>query len=309
MINIKYFELFAGTGIGGIALDRLGFENVGYSEIDPSAIKNYNENFPNRKNYGDITKIKETELPDFDIIIGGSPCTDISQMKKDGEGLNGINSKLFHDYIRILNYKKPKWFIFENVRKLLTSNDGDDFKIVKESFEINYNIKYKVLNTADYGVPQTRRRIYIVGQRKDLDDFNYVFPNIIPLNLIAQDLLVPKVDDKYYLTDKMSKTVLSRGTGGWDANPETDLKIARPLCATLYKMHRASQDNYYHTEYKPKDKTNLRRPTPRECARLQGLPDTYKIVVSDTQAYKLFGNAMSYNVVSKVVEMLFDCIE
>ncbi|HBX49339.1 MAG TPA: DNA (cytosine-5-)-methyltransferase [Clostridiaceae bacterium] len=309
MINIKYFELFAGTGIGGIALDRLGFENVGYSEIDPSAIKNYNENFPNRKNYGDITKIKETELPDFDIIIGGSPCTDISQMKKDGEGLNGINSKLFHDYIRILNYKKPKWFIFENVRKLLTSNDGDDFKIVKESFEINYNIKYKVLNTADYGVPQTRRRIYIVGQRKDLGDFNYVFPNIIPLNLIAQDLLVPKVDDKYYLTDKMSKTVLSRGTGGWDANPETDLKIARPLCATLYKMHRASQDNYYHTEYKPKDKTNLRRPTPRECARLQGLPDTYKIVVSDTQAYKLFGNAMSYNVVSKVVEMLFDCIE
>lgn len=309
MINIKYFELFAGTGIGGIALDRLGFENVGYSEIDPSAIKNYNENFPNRKNYGDITKIKETELPDFDIIIGGSPCTDISQMKKDGEGLNGINSKLFHDYIRILNYKKPKWFIFENVRKLLTSNDGDDFKIVKESFKINYNIKYKVLNTADYGVPQTRRRIYIVGQRKDLGDFNYVFPNIIPLNLIAQDLLVPKVDDKYYLTDKMSKTVLSRGTGGWDANPETDLKIARPLCATLYKMHRASQDNYYHTEYKPKDKTNLRRPTPRECARLQGLPDTYKIVVSDTQAYKLFGNAMSYNVVSKVVEMLFDCIE
>jgi DNA (cytosine-5)-methyltransferase 1 len=309
MINIKYFELFAGTGIGGIALDRLGFENVGYSEIDPSAIKNYNENFPNRKNYGDITKIKETELPDFDIIIGGSPCTDISQMKKDGEGLNGINSKLFHDYIRILNYKKPKWFIFENVRKLLTSNDGDDFKIVKESFEINYNIKYKVLNTADYGVPQTRRRIYIVGQRKDLGNFNYNFPEIVPLNLTVQDLLESKVDDKYYLTDKMSKTVLSRGTGGWNANPETDMSPARPLCATLYKMHRASQDNYYHTEYKPKDKTNLRRPTPRECARLQGLPDTYKIVVSDTQAYKLFGNAMSYNVISKVLEMLFDCMK
>ncbi|CAB1251583.1 Cytosine-specific methyltransferase [Ruminococcaceae bacterium BL-6] len=305
MININYFELFAGTGIGGMALDKLGFENVGYSEIDPSAIKNYNENFPNRKNYGDITKINETQLPNFDVIIGGSPCTDISQMKKDGEGLNGINSRLFHDYIRILNYKKPKWFIFENVRKLLTSNDGKDFDIVKQSFDDNYNIKFQVLNTSDYGIPQTRRRLYIVGQRKDLGEFNYEFPKEISLDVTAQDLLEPKVDDKYYLTDKMAKTVLSRGTGGWDANPETDLKIARPLCATLYKMHRASQDNYYHTEYKPNDKTNLRRPTPRECARLTGLSDTYKIVVSDTQAYKLFGNAMSYNVVSKVAETLF----
>jgi DNA (cytosine-5)-methyltransferase 1 len=308
LIGINYFELFAGTGCGGMALDNVGFQNVGYSEIDNNALTNYNENFPNRINYGDVTKINEKELSNFDILIGGSPCTDISIMKKDGEGLNGINSKLFHDYIRILNYKKPKWFIFENVRKLLTSNDGDDFEIVKKSFKTNYNIKYQILNTADYGVPQTRRRIYIVGQRKDLGDFNYVFPNIIPLNLIAQDLLVPKVDDKYYLTDKMSKTVLSRGTGGWDANPETDLKIARPLCATLYKMHRASQDNYYHTYYKPIDKTNLRRLTPRECARLQGFPDTYKIVVSDTQAYKLFGNAMSYNVVSKVIQSLVDVI-
>ena len=245
-------------------------------------------------------------MPNFDIVIGGSPCTDISIMKKDGEGLNGINSKLFHDYIRILNHKKPKWFIFENVKKLLTSNNGNDFKIVKESFEENYNIKYQVLNTSDYGIPHTRRRIYIVGQRKDLGDFNYEFPEIVPLDLTAQDLLEPKVDDKYYLTNEMAKTVLSRGTGGWDANPETDMKIARPLCATLYKMHRASQDNYYHTNYQPAGKTNLRRPTPRECARLQGLSDTYKIIVSDTQAYKLFGNAMSLNVVSQVAKQLFN---
>jgi DNA (cytosine-5)-methyltransferase 1 len=106
----------------------------------------------------------------------------------------------------------------------------------------------------------------------------------------------------------MAATVLSRGTGGWDANPETDLEIARPLCATLFKMHRASQDNYYHTEYKPKGKINLRRLTPRECARLQGLPDTYKIVVSDTQAYRLFGNAMSLNVVQSVADSLWDII-
>lgn len=314
-MELKYFETFAGTGIGGMALDNNGCINVGFSEFDQYAIKNYDANFPNRINYGDITKIKESELPDFDIMIGGSPCQNISIMSKTWnedkqvEGLEGEESKLFYDYLRILNYKLPRWFIFENVRNLLNSNDGEDFKIVKASFEENYNIKFKVLNTSDYGIPQTRRRLYIVGQRKDLGDFNYEFPETTGCNIIVQDLLEGVVDDKYYLTEKMSATVLSRGTGGWDANPETDMKIARPLCATLFKMHRASQDNYYHTDYKPEGKTNLRRLTPKECVRLQGLKDTYKIVVSDTQAYKLMGNAMSYNVVDKIVENLVKYIK
>jgi len=309
----KYFELFAGTGIGGIALDNIGCENVGYSEFDTYAIKNYEANFPNRINYGDITKINEKELPQFDILIGGSPCQNISIMSKtwtDGkvEGLKGDESILFFDYMRILNHCQPKWFIFENVKNLLSSNDGEDWKVVQEMMQENYNIKYQLVNTSEYGIPHTRRRIYIIGQRKDLGEFNFEFPQKIELKLIAQDLLESKVNDKYYLTEKMSKTVLSRGTGGWDANPETDMKIARPLCATLFKMHRASQDNYYHTEYKPQDRTNLRRLTPRECARLQGLEDTYKIVISDTQAYKLFGNAMSLNVVQAITNKLKEYI-
>lgn len=314
-MNYRYFETFAGTGIGGMVLDKHGCINIGYSEFDPYAIKNYDANFPNRINYGDITKINEVELPDFDIIIGGSPCQNISIMSKTWnddkqvEGLEGQESKLFYDYIRILNKKLPRWFIFENVRNLLNSNNGEDFKIVKETLEKNYNIKYEVLNTEYYGIPQTRRRLYIVGQRKDVGEFGYEFPKTKKCNLVAQDLLDENVDDKYYLTEKMSATVLSRGTGGWDANPETDLSIARPLCATLFKMHRASQDNYYHTEYQPEGKTNLRRLTPRECARLQGLDDTYKIVVSDTQAYRLFGNAMSNNVVEAVADRLFEYIE
>jgi DNA (cytosine-5)-methyltransferase 1 len=313
-MGYKYLELFAGTGIGGMVLDKHECENIGYSEFDSHAIKNYNANFPDRINYGDITKIDEKKLPDFDIMIGGSPCQNISIMSKTWnedkqvEGLEGQESKLFYDYIRILNHKLPRWFIFENVRNLLSSNNGEDFKIVKEMFEENYNIKYEVLNTEYYGLPQTRRRLYIVGQRKDLGEFGYKFPKAARCILTAQDLLDEQVDDKYYLTEKMLATVLSRGTGGWDANPETDLVIARPLCATLFKMHRASQDNYYHTEYQPIGKTNLRRLTPRECARLQGLDDTYKIVVSDTQAYKLFGNAMSYNVVDAVIDKLFEYI-
>lgn len=310
---MKYFELFAGTGIGGLALDRNGFKNVGYSEYDTYAIKNYEANFPGRVNYGDITKINEKELPDFDLLIGGSPCQDISIMRKtwtegNTEGLQGNESKLFFDYARILNYKLPKWFIFENVQNLTTCNNGEDWNIVKTALERNYFIKYKILDTKNYNIPQTRRRIYILGQRKDLGEFNYEFPKPLKLNKTVFDLLERNVDDKYYLSDKMYDYVMKEGTGNFKQKPETDLEIARPLTATMHKMHRAGTDNYYHTNYKPNNKTNLRKLTPRECARLQGLDDTYKIVVSDTRAYKLMGNAMSLNVIEAIVKELLEYI-
>lgn len=314
-LKLTYFETFAGSGIGGMALDKNGFECIGYSEVDKYAIQNYDENFPNRKNYGDITKINTDELPNFDLLIGGSPCQNISIMRKTWtedrqvEGLKGSESRLFFDYVRVLNEKLPKWFIFENVRNLLKSNNGEDWEVVKEMFEENYNIKYQVMNTADYGIPHTRRRLYVVGQRKDLGEFNYGFPQPTGCNLIVQCILQSQVDDKYYLSEKMYNTVMSWGTGGWHAKPEADMKIARPLTATMHKMHRASTDNYYHTEYKPKGKTNLRRLTPRECAMLQGLSNTYKFVVSDTQAYRLMGNAMSLNVVDAIVEKLVKYIK
>lgn len=312
-MTFKYFETFAGTGIGGMALDNYGGECIGYSEFDKFAIKNYDANFPNRKNYGDITLIDETSIPNFDLLIGGSPCTDISIMGKihkehDKLGLNGSQSSLFYDYIRILNHKKPRYFIFENVRNLLSSNNGDDWKIVKEAFEENYSIHYQLMDTKEHGLPQTRRRIYIVGQLKEYGEFNYIFPEKEELKISTFDLLEENVADKYYITHKLLPTILSNGTGGWKAKAETDLRIARPLTSTMAKMHRASQDNYYHTDYHPTDKTNLRRLTPRECARLQGLPDTYSIIVSDTQAYRLMGNAMSYIVVDKIVHNLLKVI-
>lgn len=310
-MSYTYLELFAGTGIGGIALDKHKFTNIGYSEVDPFAIKNYESNFPGRVNYGDITKINEKQLPNFDLIIGGSPCTQISMMSKTWsednkvKGLKGEDSCLFYDYIRIVNEKLPKWIIFENVKGLLNSNDGEDWKIVRKSFEENYNINFQLINTSEYGIPHTRRRIYIVGQRKDLGEFNYEFPKPVELKTVMQDLLESKVDDKYYLTQKMYDCIMSPGTKGWiSGKMEINLPIARTLTSTMHKMHRADTDNYISTEYQPKDKTNVRRLTPREAARLQGLPDTYKIIVSDTRAYILMGNAMSLNVVDVIVEEL-----
>lgn len=310
--DFTYLELFAGSGIGGLALDNHGATNIGYSEVDKHAIKNYEANFPGRTNWGDITKIDTSKLPFFDILIGGSPCQDICIMKKvwfedkKVEGLNGSESSLFFNYVNILNERKPKWFIFENVQNLLKSNDGEDFKVVKELFEANYNIKWEVLNTADYGIPQTRRRLYIVGQRKDLGDFDFKFPNKLSLNMTMQDLLEEEVADKYFLTEKMKEYVLKEGTGNFKQKPETDLKIARPLTQSMHKCHRAGTDNYITVPDKyPLGKSNLRKLLPIECARLQGiLDDSYKFVVSDTQAYRLMGNAMSLNVVSLIAQKL-----
>jgi len=312
MGQLKYFELFAGTGIAGMGIETVfpTAECVGYSEIDPYAVKNYDENHPSRLNYGDITKINEKTLPDFDILVFGSPCTDISQANSKGvKGLKGEQSSLFYDSVRILNYKRPKWFMFENVRNLLYSNKGEDLKIVLDLLSENYTITYKVVDTKDYGVPQTRKRIYILGQLKELGVFDYNFPPEVELTIKAQDLLEPQVSDKYYLSEKMRTYVLDQGEKRYNFSVKTDLDIACTLVSTMHKMHRAGIDNYYHTEYRPKGKTNLRRLTPRECARLQGLPDTYKIVVSDTQAYRLFGNAMSLNVVTALMEQLKMFIE
>ena len=308
--EFKYLELFSGSGIGGMDLDAYGCKNVGYSEVDSYAIKNYEANFPGRINFGDITSIDEKKLPKFDFLIFGSPCQNLSSMKKisddsiDTKGVEGSKSKLFFDATRILNYCKPKWFIFENVRGLLTVNNGDDWSIVKNELSKNYNIKYEVLNSSDYGIPQTRRRIYVIGQLKELGDFNFSFPKSQPLEISVQDLLDNVVPDKYFLTEKMAATVLSTGTKGWYAKPETDLKVARTLTATMHKMHRSSQDNYYHANVSPIGNTNLRRLTPREAARLQGLDDSYKIVVSDTQAYKLMGNAMNLATLKAIVKKL-----
>lgn len=309
--ELTYFDACAGSGVASYVLDKYNFECEGYSEIDKYAIKNYEANFPNRENFGDLTELNYDEIPSFDLLVGGTPCQNLStaNSKENQKGLQGEKSSIFYDYIRLLNNKKPKWFIFENVRGLLTSNNKQDFKIVKQCFEENYNIKWKLMNTSDYGVPQTRRRVYIVGQRKDLGEFDYIFKEPFENDTTVFDLLENHVEDKYYATEKGHKYIASAGSGGYYAKPETDLKIARPLTATMHKWHRAGQDNYYHTEYKPKDRTNLRRLTPRECARLQGLPDTYKIVISNTRAYMLFGNSMSANVLNVVVENLVKSIK
>lgn len=291
---MKVLSLFCGCG----GLD-MGFVNAGYdivwaNDFDKYAVQTYSANFDHPVVLGDINTVELDSLPNFDILVGGFPCQPFSMMGSE-HGFNDARGTLFFRIAeiikdRIQKGKKPKALILENVRTLKTHDKGKTFKTIKRILErdLGYKVFWEILNTADYGIPQTRNRTYIVCFSNNAADFK--FPETVELNKTLQDLLEPSVDNKYFLSEKILPTILSNGTGGYKAKSEIDLKVARPLCATMAKMHRACQDNYVTQNGR------VRRLTPRECARLQGFDDNFVIPVSDAQAYKQFGNAVTVNV-------------
>ena len=291
---MRVLSLFCGCGGLDKGFDETGYNIVWANDFDKYAVETYKANFGDNVILGDINEIELNSLPEFDVLIGGFPCQPFSMMGAE-KGFEDTRGTLFFRIAEILKYKidqgrKPRTVILENVRSLRTHNKGKTFKTIKRVLEneLNYKVFDQVLNTADYGIPQTRNRTYIVSFANDNAEFE--FPDKQELNLTLQDLLETEVDDKYFLSERILPTILSDGTGGYKAKSEIDLKIARPLCATMAKMHRACQDNYVTQN------NRVRRLTPRECARLQGFPDDFVIPVSDSQAYKQFGNAVTVNV-------------
>ena len=293
-------SLFCGCG----GLD-LGFINAGYNivwanDFDKYAVQTYRENFGDHVVLGDINEISLESLPDFDVLIGGFPCQPFSMMGHE-KGFEDTRGTLFFRIAEIIDYKirqgqKPKAIVLENVRSLTTHDGGRTFKTIHRILEkdLQYMVFSDILNTADFGIPQTRNRTYIVCFSNH--DAQFKFSGQVQLTQKMKDLLEDNVEDKYFLSDKIIPTILSNGTGGYKAKSEIDLDIARPLCATMAKMHRACQDNYVTQNGR------IRRLTPRECARLQGFPDDFVIPVSDVQAYKQFGNAVTVNVAKAVGE-------
>lgn len=292
------------SGIGG--LDK-GFTDCGYNVIwandfDKYAVETYKNNYNNKIVLGDINDIRLDDIPDCDVLIGGFPCQPFSMMGEK-KGFEDARGTLFFRIAEILQDKinrgkKPKAVVLENVRNLKTHDGGRTYATIERilSEVLGYKVFTTILNSADYGVPQTRNRTYIVCFSSA--DIEYEFPTKVPLESTLQDLLEENVADKYFLSDRIIPTILSNGTGGYNAKSEIDLKIARPLCATMGKMHRAGQDNYVTQDGR------IRRLTPRECARLQGFDDSFVIPVSDAQAYKQFGNAVTVNVSRAVAESI-----
>ena len=300
-------SLFSGCGGLDKGFEQAGFNIVWANDFDKYAVQTYQANFSSEIVSSDIEIQNIEEIPDFDLLIGGFPCQPFSIMGAEN-GFYDTRGTLFFRIVEIIKSKigkgvKPRAIVLENVRTLMTHDKGRTFKVIKRILEdeLNYKVHYKVLNSVDYGVPQNRKRIFIVCF--DNHNVDFEFPDKIELKHNLKDLLEDNVDNKYFLSEKIIPTILSDGTGGYKSKSEIDLNIARPLCATMAKMHRANQDNYVTQN------NRIRRLTPRECARLQGFDDSFIFPVSDSQAYKQIGNAVTVNVayhVAKQVKLALD---
>jgi len=210
-MKLKILELFAGYGGGSFAIKKTGidFETVGYSEIDKYAIQCYEQNHKG-KNLGDITKIKEKELPDFDLIMGGSPCQSFSVAGKQ-LGIKDKRGQLFWDIIRIAKEKQPKYLLLENVKGLTTGKNKVVYEQMKQDLlSIGYDVYSKVLNSKQYGIPQNRDRVWFVCLRKDLQQ-QFKFPRPIELKIFLKDILEEEVDEKYYLRQEQVEKLLISG--------------------------------------------------------------------------------------------------
>ena len=366
---IRLATVFSGIGAIEHAFQRLNIptEIVFASDIDKFVKQSYFNNYEigEDKWYDDIRLIDGKKHKDqVDLLVGGSPCQSFSMVGKRG-GLEDTRGTLFYDFARLIKETKPNAFIFENVKGLTNHDKGKTFEVILNTFKkLGYNYNYQVLNAKDYGIPQHRERIFIVGFKDKA--IKYQFPKKKELSFTMQDFLedytdskyflkekgvkfvtstknkkkrytqingdvalcqkanqqfnwhgdfvfeqtkglnyddfvfdVNEVEEKYYLSDKTKSYVLSSGTKNFKTQIGTDLNVARPLLQSMHKMHRSGVDNYV-----THNKGRIRKLTPRECLRLMGFRDDFKISVSDTQAYRQAGNSIVVDVLIEIINKI-----
>jgi len=352
--ELKAFDLCSGIGgfRAGVMLSEMvnQIKFVAYSDIDEYAISAYNsmydindeiclgniQNITRFENEFDvcgqlesstirIKKINDS-IPDFDILFAGFPCQPHSLMG-NRKGNTDSRGNLFYDIKEIINVKRPEYFILENVRAIKSVNNGEFFDEIINSLknDLGYNITIWSLNAADYGIPQVRRRLFIIGSlHKKIPE---QIPELIDLYEAEYPttwhLLEKEVDDKYYISDKLLKTILTNQHKGYNRKAEINKLIARPICKTMHKMHRASQDNYFSDDYilgtynkenssvilAETSTSKIRRITPKEALRIQSFPENLierllKLGISDTRLYMLAGNAVPPKLVKSVLERI-----
>ena len=368
--TLRVGTLFSGIGAIEHALQRLKLktEIVFAGDIDPFVKDAYFANYDiSEKSWHDDVQEFSAKKYKYkvDLLVGGSPCQSFSMAGKRG-GMEDTRGTLFYDFARVIQECKPKVFIFENVRGLVNHDKGNTWRVIQNVFnDLGYSIHSKILNSCDYGIPQSRNRIFVVGFRKKNTDF--LFPKPIKLQKTMQDFLedhtdskyflgekgvkfvtkitnqnkhytqingdialcqkanqqtnwhgdfifeevekkleydefifdVNEVDKKYYLSKTVKDYVLKSGTKNYKAAPGTDPEIARTLLQSMHKMHRSGVDNYV-THHKGR----IRRLTPRECLRLMGFRDSFKIATSDTQTYRQAGNSIVVDVLIALLRQM-----
>jgi DNA (cytosine-5)-methyltransferase 1 len=372
--TIRIGTLFSGIGAVEHALKRLNLNTkiMFACDNDPFVEKSYLANYEiDKKNfYRDVDQTclnAQKYKYKIDLLVGGSPCQSFSAIGAR-KGFEDTRGTLFYDFARVISECRPKIFIFENVKGLLSHDQGKTWARVQEVFEkdLGYHLSSEILNSKHFGVPQNRNRIFVVGFRKAKWRNEFKMPTKIPLKTSMQDYLedfveskyflkekgvkfvttlknqqksytqingsvalcqkanqqfnwhgdfifkqamqklkfdeqlfeINTIDNKYYLSEKVEDYVLKEGTKNFKIKAETDLTVARPLLQSMHKMHRAGVDNYVTHSGK------IRKLTPRECLRLMGFRDDFKIVVSDTQAYRQAGNSIVVDVLIALLKQI-----
>lgn len=311
--GLKFIDLFAGIGAFHLALEKRGAECVYASEWDKHAKKTYYDNF-NLIPDGDITKIDENTVPEHDILCAGFPCQAFS-ISGNQSGFEDARGTLFFDVARIVNKKKPKLILMENVRNFIKHDNGKTIKVVEQTlYELGYDFYYTLLNSSDFGLPQSRARVYMVAIRKDLGVTDFKFPLGSKKDVCLNDILLDDEDtqkfiiqrediflnkdlileiDKNKLFFSKPKRVGTINKGGQGERIYSEWGHAVTLSA--YGGGPGSKTGCYLINGK------IRKLAPRECARIQGFDDNFLITVSDSQAWKQFGNSIPVKVLDEIV--------
>lgn len=323
---MKYFSMFSGIGGFELGIGDRG-KCIGYSEIDKWAIEVYNRRFPGHINYGDATKINPNNLPDFDLLVGGFPCQAFSVAGKRC-GFDDTRGTLFFEIARILENKRPRYMVLENVKGLLSHDKGKTFQTILEVLtDLGYRVQWQILNSKDFGVPQNRERIFIIGHLRGEPR-----PEVFPI-IGATEETINKINftnrraHNLYKIDGISPTLIS--AQGGNSQPKIIVALTERRTEEAKKIRREMQKQ--GKDWSPRrgkelvprndglsncltstpskehyltDGYSIRRLTPLECERLQGFPDGWTEGLSDTQRYKTLGNAVTVNVIQAMMEKL-----
>lgn len=298
MDKLKFIDLFA--GIGGI---RLGFEDehtecIFSSEWDKFSQKTYEANF-NELPHGDITQIEAKDIPKHDILLAGFPCQPFSKIGKREGFKNATQGTLFFDVVRILEYHKPKAFLLENVTGILNNDSGKTMQTIMGALdELGYDTQYEILNSADFGLPQNRRRVIFVGFLKELNT-SFEYPKGLPDLKVPISAILESGMEGYSISKHLQQSYLFKKDDGKPQIVDRNSKIqVNTLVASYHKIQRITGTFVKDGE------TGLRLFTKNECLQLQGFPLDFKIPVSRTQMYRQLGNSVSVPVIKEVADAM-----
>lgn len=298
-VKFTFIDLFAGIGGFRLAMQDQGGECVFTSEWDEAAKKTYSTNYAEYP-FGDITKIDPKEIPDFDVLTGGFPCQPFSSIGKREGFEHKTQGTLFFYIAKIISKKRPKAFLLENVPGLVSHNEGQTLETILDVLrkELEYDVFIKVLNSADYEVPQERKRLYFVGFRKDLKIKGFVFPEASK-EIVGIGPFIEKDAEGPSISEHLQKTYIYKKD---DGHPEvvdenTDFPV-KTLCASYHKIQRITGT------FVKGGKTGLRLFTEQECKAVMGFPMNFRVPVSRTQMYHQFGNSVAVPVVRKISEQI-----